>query len=194
MHITTTVATNIRSSNGRVAISNRRLQLAKDPQVKSFTVEAIVCSVCSLPVVLQGDGDYNLVKWEEHKLTCIPSTPIPIPIPFADATGGIPRTPASNADTEATLVGASLSPSRGRKRPRDDAEDVEATTSAAAEDPDARPAARRRTESYEPPVGFLPSLWKWATTEVRAIVRAAFGGSEEAKEEAGEASPAALKT
>lgn len=157
-------------------------------------MEAVVCSVCSLPVVLQGDGDYNLVKWQEHKLTCIPSTPIPIPIPFADAVGGIPRTPASNADTEATLVGTSLSPSRGKKRPRNDAEDAETATGVAAEDPDARPAARRRTESYEPPMGFLPSLWKWATTEVRAFVRAAFGGSEETKEEAGETSAATSKT
>lgn len=54
------------------------------------------------------------------------------------------------------------------------------------EDLDARPVARRRTESYEPPKGFLPNLWKWATTEVKAFVRTAFGGSEEVKEEVGE--------
>jgi len=53
---------------------------------------------------------------------------------------------------------------------------------------DTRPTAKRRTESYESPEGFLPSLWKWATTEVKAFVKAAFGSGEETKEVAGESS------
>ena len=160
---------------------NRRLQLLNDSQVKSFTAEAVVCDLCKLPVVLQGDGDYNLVKWHEHKLTCIPPPPPLVPIPSTSAIGNIHRPPISSADTEATLVGASSSPPRGKKRQREDedAEDLPGTT---AEDLDARPAARRRTESYESPEGFLPGLWKWATTEVKAFVKAAFGGGEETKE------------
>lgn len=156
---------------------NRKMQLVNDPQVKSFTTEAVVCNVCNLPVVLQGDGDYSLVKWHEHKLTCI-TTSRPVPAP---SVGDDPRPPVSNADTEATLVGASSSPLRGKKRQREDDQDAEGPTLATADDIDARPSARRRTESYEPPKGFLPSLWKWATTEVRAFVNAAFGGGEEAK-------------
>jgi len=44
----------------------------------------------------------------------------------------------------------------------------------------------------------LPSLWKWASTEVRAFVRAAFGGGEvtmkeEVMEEAGEGSTTAAR-
>jgi len=151
---------------------NRKIQLANDPQVKSFTTEAVVCNVCSLPVVLQGDGDYSLIKWLEHKLSCLP---LPVLVPSA---GDVPKPPASSADTEATLVGTSSSPLRGKKRKREDGKEAEDSTLATTDDLDTRPMARRRTESYEPPKGFLPSLWRWATTEVRAFVKAAFSGGE----------------
>lgn len=170
---------------------NRRMQLLNDSQVKSFTAEAVVCDACKLPVVLQGDGDYNLVKWQEHKLACIPSPPPPIPISSTSAIGSIPKPPASNADTEATLVGVTSSPPRGKKRQREDGDDTEDPPGTTAEGSDTRPTARRRTESYEPPKGFIPGLWKWATTEVKAFVKAAFGSSEVAKEEVGEGSLAA---
>ncbi|KAF9785042.1 hypothetical protein BJ322DRAFT_1061089 [Thelephora terrestris] len=177
--------------SGRVATMNRKMQLVNDSQVKSFTAEAVVCNVCHLPVVLQGDGDYSLVKWHEHKLTCIPPTPPPISIPSTSVAGTVPKPPASNPDTEATLVGATSSPSRGKKRQREGGEDVEDPTGATTEDLDVRPTVKRRTESYQPPQGFLPSLWRWATTEVKAFVRAAFGGAEGKNEEAGEGSAAA---
>ena len=167
---------------------NRRMQLLNDSQAKSFTAEAVVCDVCKLPVVLQGDGDYNLVKWHEHKLACIPLPPPPVPIPSTSAIGDIPKPPVSRADTEATLVGTSSSPSRGKKRQREDEDDTEGPAGTTAEDLDARPTAKRRTESYEPPKGFLPGLWKWATTEVNAFVKAAFGSGEGVKEEVVEGS------
>jgi len=170
---------------------NRRLQLLNDPQVKSFTTEAVVCDVCKLPVVLQGDGEYNLVKWQDHKSACIPSPPPLVPIPSTSAIGNIPKPPVSNADTEATLVGVPSSPPRGKKRQRGDEADTEDPSGTTAEGSDIRPTARRRTESYEPPKGFIPGLWKWATTEVKAFVKAAFGSSEVAKEEVGEGSVAA---
>jgi len=167
------------------------MQLVDDSQVKNFTPDAVVCKVCDLPVVLQGEGDYNLARWHDHKLACIPPIPSPVPVPSTSATSNVPRPPASNADTEATLVGTSSSPPRGKKRQREGEDDTESPAGATTEDLDARPAARRRTESYEPPSGFLPSLWKWATTEVKAFVKAAFGSGEETKEEAGESSTTA---
>jgi len=185
--------TSSRRPSGRVATANRRLQLVNDSQVKSFTAEAVVCDVCKFPVVLQGDGDYNLVKWHDHKLTCIPPTPPPFLIPSTSATGDVPKPPISSADTEATLVGIASSPPRGKKRQREDEDDTEDPAGTTAEVLDTRPAARRRTESYEPPKGFLPSLWRWATNEVKAFVKAAFGNGEETKEEAGEGSTGAAK-
>jgi len=176
--------------SGRVATLNRKMQLVDDLQVKSFTPDAVVCNACNLPVVLQGEGDYNLAKWHDHKSTCIPPTPPPVPIPSTSAIGNVPKPPASNADTEATLVNTT-SPPRGKKRQREGEGDTEDPAGAITEDLDARPTVKRRTESYEPPAGFLPSLWKWATTEVKAFVKAAFGGGEGTKEEAGESSTAA---
>lgn len=168
-----------RRPSGRVAILNRKLQLADDSQVKSFTADAVVCDVCNLPVVLQGDGDYNLAKWHDHKLACIPPAPPPVLIASTSTIVDVPKPPVSNADTEATLVCPSSSPSRGKKRQREDEGDTEDPAGTITEDLDIRPVARRRTESYEPPKGFLPSLWKWATTEVKAFVKAAFSGGEE---------------
>ena len=177
-----------------MATLNRKLQLANDPQVKNFTTDAVVCDVCNLPVVLQGDGDYNLANWQDHKLTCVPA---PIPTPSTSAIADVPKPPASNADTEATLVGQSSSPPRVRKRQREDVDETGDPAGTVTEDLDIRPAVKRRTESYEPPIGFLPGLWKWASTEVRAFVRAAFGSAEEAKgemkEETGEGSTTAAK-
>ena len=178
-----------------MATLNRKAQLANDPQVKNFTTDAVVCHVCNLPIVLQGDGDYNLAKWQDHKLTCVPA-PVPTPSTTDTPKVEVPKPPASNADTEVTLVGQSSSPPRVKKRPREDVDETVEPASTVTEEVDARPAVRRRTESYEPPAGFLPSLWKWASTEVRAFVRAAFGGSEEMKEdvkETGEASITAAK-
>ena len=180
-----------RRPSGRVATLNRKQQLVDDSQVKTFTADAVVCDVCNLPVVLQGDGDYNLAKWHDHKLACIPP---PVPVPSTSATGDVPKPPASIADTEVTLVGHSLSPSKGKKRQREDGDDSGEPVGTATEGLETRPTARRRTESYEPPQGFLPGLWKWATTEVRAFVKAAFGnGEEEMKEEAREGSTAGAK-
>ena len=179
--------------SGRVATMNRRLQLLNDLQVKSFTAEAVVCDACKLPVVLQGDGDYNLVKWHEHKLTCILPPLPPVPIPSISAIENIPKPPTSNADTEATLVGTSSSPPRGKKRQREDEDDTQGPAGTTTEGLDTRPTIKRRTESYEPPKGFLPSLWRWATTEVKAFVRAAFGSGEETSGEAGEDRNAASK-
>ena len=159
---------------------NRKLQLINDPQVKSFTPEAVVCDLCSLPVVLQGDADYSLAKWHEHKLGCREPT-------------SVPRPPASNADTEATLVGILSSPSRGKKRQREEEKEAQDPTLAMNDDLDTRPTIRRRTESYEPPKGFLPRLWRWATTEVKEFVNAAFSGVEGTREEASEGNAAASK-
>ena len=177
-----------------MATLNRKLQLVNDPQAKNFTTDAVVCDACNLPVVLQGDGDYNLAKWQDHKLICVPP---PVLVPSTSVIADVPKPPASNADTEATLVGQSSSPPRVKKRQREDEVGTEDPVGIVTEDLDARPAVKRRTESYEAPAGFLPSLWKWASTEVRAFVRAAFGGGEpmkeEVEEEVGEDSTTAAK-
>lgn len=54
----------------RVAAAKRKLLVVNDPQAKSFNARSIQCSFCSTNVALQGEGDYNLTNWDEHKAQC----------------------------------------------------------------------------------------------------------------------------
>jgi DNA-directed RNA polymerase subunit RPC12/RpoP len=58
-----------RPSN-RVAAAKRKLLLVNDPQAKSFDTHRVQCTYCSANVALQGEGDYNLTMWDEHKAQC----------------------------------------------------------------------------------------------------------------------------
>ena len=54
----------------RVAAAKRKLLVVNDPQAKSFNARSIQCTFCSANVILQGEGDYNLTNWDEHKAQC----------------------------------------------------------------------------------------------------------------------------
>ena len=56
--------------SSRVAAAKRKLLVVNDPQAKSFNARSIQCTFCSANVVLQGEGDYNLTNWDEHKVQC----------------------------------------------------------------------------------------------------------------------------
>lgn len=56
--------------SGRVASADRRVQLVNDPFAKEITASSVDCVQCGTTVVLDGPGDYNLTKWEQHKSTC----------------------------------------------------------------------------------------------------------------------------
>jgi hypothetical protein len=54
----------------RVAAAKRKLLVVNDPQAKSFNARSIQCTFCRVNVTLQGEGDYNLTNWDEHKAQC----------------------------------------------------------------------------------------------------------------------------
>ena len=54
----------------RVAAAKRKLLVVNDPQAKAFNARSIQCALCSANVALQGEGDYNLTNWDEHKAQC----------------------------------------------------------------------------------------------------------------------------
>lgn len=58
--------------NGRVAIAERKIVLLNDPQVKAFSTANVHCGTCKTIVSLEGEVDYDLSKWIEHKQKCIP--------------------------------------------------------------------------------------------------------------------------
>ncbi|KAI0738514.1 hypothetical protein C8Q80DRAFT_1205853 [Daedaleopsis nitida] len=139
----------------RVATAQRKMQLVNDAQVKSYTTNSVECKMCDAQIELDGKVEYDLGKWEEHKLSCVPRPPAP-----AKASGStVPRRPPSIASTEDTVVGTELAtPKKGTKRSRED-DDV----------PDR--AVRQRGASYEPPQGDAPGFLDWITTPLKNFLR-----------------------
>lgn len=50
--------------------AERTLKLVNDAQAKTFEPKSVECAVCGTSVKLEGEGDYNLTRWEEHKAEC----------------------------------------------------------------------------------------------------------------------------
>ena len=59
-----------RRPSSRVATAERKLRLVNDAQAKTFDTRCVECSQCDRKIVLEGDGDYNITKWDEHKAEC----------------------------------------------------------------------------------------------------------------------------
>ena len=56
--------------SSRVTAAKRRLVLVNDAQAKLFDPKNVECALCSTQVKLEGEGDFNLIKWDEHKVSC----------------------------------------------------------------------------------------------------------------------------
>lgn len=61
------------SPSSRVSITERKIVLLNDPQVRTFSKTHVQCGCCKTEVALEGEVDYDLTKWAAHKETCIPS-------------------------------------------------------------------------------------------------------------------------
>lgn len=61
---------NTRSPSSRVATAERKLKLVNDASAKSFSGTSVECKHCDATIALDGEGDYNLTKWQEHKAAC----------------------------------------------------------------------------------------------------------------------------
>lgn len=169
--------------SSRVATAERKIALLNDPQVRTASPNSVRCTYCKVTVMLEGDVDYDLTKWNEHKTTCIPMTPaasqtaskvltsrlshvfppstpgnIATPTPTSKTLHG----PTRGASTDATVVVGSSTTQVGTKRARDDDTD--------APEGD-RPSNRPRSEDYQPPEKEPPSPWGWFTQPLKAFVR-----------------------
>ncbi len=58
------------SPSSRVATAERKLTLVNDASAKSFSATGVHCKHCDNTIALDGEGDYNLTKWQEHKTAC----------------------------------------------------------------------------------------------------------------------------
>jgi len=155
--------------SSRVAAAKRRLLLVNDSQAGTFDSRNVGCSLCGVNIVLEGEGDFSLTKWNEHKSSCIKS----VPVTKNDATSSIPfpgpsppHPPLSSASTEDTLVvEAGLSGARhSLKRPREETDSI-------PED-DMPKTVRPRTQSYLPPTMEPPnSILGWFMLPFHTFVR-----------------------
>ncbi|KAF9563087.1 hypothetical protein CPC08DRAFT_633248, partial [Agrocybe pediades] len=151
--------------SNRVAAAKRKLLIVNDKQVKSFTSRKIICAVCGATVQLEGDGDYNLTNWDDHKINhCVKDASRPrngensVPFPSTGA-----RPPSSSGSTEDTLVVDAQLP-KGLKRSREEDE--------TGPQEDERPSARPRTSSYLPPQIEPPNtVMGWFMLPFQSFVR-----------------------
>ncbi|KAF9006100.1 hypothetical protein BDQ17DRAFT_1352741 [Cyathus striatus] len=135
----------------RVASAERKLRIVNDAQAKSFDSDSVDCNSCGEHVILKGEGEYNLTKWEEHKLQCISDSKVNAtsspPPPFRSESEGI----VSALDTT------------NLKRGRED--------EVAADDVDGRPSTRPRIAAYEPPNSEAPGPFGWFMLPFKAFAR-----------------------
>jgi len=138
--------------SSRVATAERKLRLVNDASAKSFSAATVLCKHCDMTIALDGEGDYNLTKWQEHKAAC-PSSPVHdgTNTKVSDASPSRSErsenpSPLSVASTEATAVDAAALSGGGKKRQRESDED----------ESEARP--RTRAKTVETPSGALDWL------------------------------------
>lgn len=173
---------NTYSPSSRVATAERKLMLVNDASAKSFSGTDVLCKHCDTTIALDGEGDYNLTKWQEHKAACprsvrlnsfvtnvasqssaFDSSPLHEPVAQETTTSvsdvspsrSENRPPFSIASTEATAVdGAALS-GGAKKRQREPDDD----------DSETRPRTRAKTD-VERPSGALD----WLLLPIRSFV------------------------
>ncbi|TFK39840.1 hypothetical protein BDQ12DRAFT_681321 [Crucibulum laeve] len=156
--------------SSRVATAQRKLLVVNDPQAKSSGPRHIHCAICETDIALEGERDYNLRSWDEHKASCSKEHPfknlpainaVPFPVQATSP-------PASSASTERTLITADASSSgpngSGVKRAREEQE-------MPVDDVDARPTIRPRTAGYQPPEREAPGPFGWFMLPFKAFVR-----------------------
>ncbi|KAG9313094.1 hypothetical protein JVU11DRAFT_6539 [Chiua virens] len=158
------------SPRSRVATTERKMVLLNDPQVKVCSPEHVVCGTCKAVVALEGEVEYDLAKWIEHKENCIPLAPAPITPQgsTSDKRRTFPPTSSSSShSTEATAVPESSPAVQvGTKRERE--EDSEDEHGGAV---DERPTNRPRTETYKPPEKEAPSMSGWFMYPLKEFAR-----------------------
>ncbi|EIN09497.1 hypothetical protein PUNSTDRAFT_143044 [Punctularia strigosozonata HHB-11173 SS5] len=180
--------------SSRVATAERKLKLVNDSQAKHFTTCSVDCNVCGDRVTLEGEGDYKLTKWEEHKGSCKPTgtsvqdlssaeaatAPSPGKTQESETTTGIRPPPSTSsahsqpsvASSNATLVVAessTSSPTRSSLKRRREDDNAEETRDA--------PAQRPRSDTYVAPEGNVPGLWDWIKLPWQSFVRGLALGS-----------------
>lgn len=166
--------------SARVATAQRKLELVNDKLAKSSTPRSVECAQCGTVVPLEGEEEYDLRKWQEHKVWCsrsaihkpsclgIGSIIIICRVPLNDSqsasTASIPipsaSSIASTEGTECTVIAPEASPERKRRRSEDSHDAV-----------NPHPSRRARSENYVPAVGQAVGILGWLSLPFKIFVR-----------------------
>ncbi|KAL1716319.1 hypothetical protein EV715DRAFT_255220 [Schizophyllum commune] len=161
--------------SARVSSAQRRVYLCNDKQANDPQPDSVQCKACGGRIALEGDGEYNLSSWQQHKSICSFTSPAGVSAP-ANATPSV-------ASTDGTLIPDGSPVSQGKKRAREEDHEDEAAPAVPA-DEDERPTNRPRTENYvapdaKPPPG--PFGWFLELPPVKSFLdgfRERFGGGK----------------
>ncbi|KAL1747852.1 hypothetical protein HDZ31DRAFT_30973, partial [Schizophyllum fasciatum] len=140
--------------SARVSSAQRQVYLFNDKQARNPQSDSVECKACDAKITLEGDGDYNLTNWQQHKSICRLTSPLVAP-PASAAPA-----PPSVASTDGTLIPDASPVSKGKKRAREEDPEEESTPASVAEE-DARPTNRPRTENYVAPDAKPPGPFGW---------------------------------
>ncbi|EEB92413.1 hypothetical protein MPER_09082 [Moniliophthora perniciosa FA553] len=56
--------------SSKVATAERKLRIVNDPRAKTFGPRHVECATCGKSIILEGEADYTLTCWENHKAEC----------------------------------------------------------------------------------------------------------------------------
>ena len=56
--------------SARVSSAQRRVYLCNDKQANDPRPDSVQCKACGGRIALEGDGEYNLSSWQQHKSIC----------------------------------------------------------------------------------------------------------------------------
>jgi hypothetical protein len=170
--------------SSRIATAQRKLRIVNDSQAKAFTARSVECAACESSIQLDGEGDYDLTKWDAHKTHCS-SLPQTSRVTSHNATKlnheivatssissnqspeptsptPVDRPPASSTSTDGTLIASDRSPAMQQVLKR---------SSETTDDEEARPQKRVRADGYKPNEKEAPGPLGWFLLPFKTFVQ-----------------------
>ncbi|KAK7061065.1 hypothetical protein VNI00_000800 [Paramarasmius palmivorus] len=167
--------------SSKVATAERKLRLVNDPRARAFGPRHVECGTCRKSIILEGEADYTLACWDQHKAECAEAaqdkaTSSKSPSENSATSGSstvifspqAQARPPPSVESSSTVVSPEAtegSPQKAGKKRRLEEADLE------PEDAEAPPANRPRTETYVPVEKEAPSVMGWFLMPLKSFIR-----------------------
>ncbi|ESK94880.1 hypothetical protein Moror_14047 [Moniliophthora roreri MCA 2997] len=185
--------------SSKVATAERKLRIVNDPRAKTFGPRHVECATCRNSIILEGEADYTLTCWENHKAECpeyvydlcssliladqqcrLPqqksSAQTPIKSPSEDLASSSSNTihfpPQARPPPSVESSSTVVSPEAGEGTLQKKGTKRRLDeTDLEPEDDDAPPANRPRAETYVPTEKEAPSVMGWFLMPIKSFIR-----------------------